>query len=190
MSKKWLLPGGLSAFLSVTLLFFGITHGSSSYSPDNSSGVDIEKAERYDAGLKAIRALLEEFGEDGENINFPDDYGDKYFDEEGYLYILTTQENLDDISFLSDNPLIKDCVIYKYAPRSYNELKRLQDFLGIYMSNFNISTIGTMPSQNVIEVGLLDLQDKEAVLDLLRNKYEGFDESMVTFVQKDKMVLI
>ena len=177
--------------LAIALLFFAIAQSAPRRPPNNYPYMDAETSQRFAAGQAAIDALLQEFGENNEaidGVNYPDDYGGRYFDKQGYLYIITTKENFDDISFLSDNPVIKDCVIYKYAPHSYKELRRLQVFLSDYGLDFGISYIGIAETQNVVGVGLLTLRNKEAILHFLRNNYKGFDESMVVFAQSERAV--
>ena len=168
----------------VTSVTFEILYYEHSY-------IDIEKSNRYTAGHEAIKALMQEFGADGTadmDIKYPDDYGGVYFDEEGYLWILTTKVNLDDISFLSDNPDIKGCVNFRHASYSYNELRNLQRFTTDYMPDFGICSVGIFEPWNVIKIHLLNLQNKEKLLVFLRSNYENFDESMIMIIQGEKLV--
>lgn len=187
--KKKLLPKILSVFLAVTLLFLAIMQSAAFGSNYPVNPYDAESSRRFAAGMKANKALVGIFMADGDDIVYPDDYGGRYFDEKGYFYVLTTKENFDDISFLSDNPDIRDCVIYKYAPHSYNNLRKLQTFLDSYMLDLDISTTGVIEPQNILEIGLLNLQSSEDVLNLLRSNFADFDESMVIVVQGEKLVL-
>ena len=175
-------------FLVAALLFLATIQSASSEYPGNPA----EIPQRFAAGHAAISALLQEFGTDGENIKYPDDYVGKYFDEKGYLYILTTKENFEDISFLSDNPVIKDVVIYRYTPHSYNDPRQLRTFLHgypDYLFKIGIHGISIDNERNALRLELLNMRNKETVLDFLKSNYEGFDESMVVIVQGQLYVL-
>jgi len=155
--------------------------------PENTS--DVKSSLDYDLriskGVGAFVALIGGFTIDGVCV-YPDDYAGGYFDDDGYLIILTTRRNSDEISFKSTNPLITENVIYKYAPHSYNSLKSLQAFLNAYMGNLSdlgINYTGILDNRNILEIGLSDLKTTDKVITLLKSNFGEFDESMVSFVQ-------
>jgi len=208
MPRKWLFPKALSVLSTMTpkvlatllaialsalaLLLLVIAPSGKHHSLDDYPTMDTETSQRFIAGRAAVNALLQQFGSDGmtdRDIVFPDDYGGKYFDENGYLFILTTQENFKDISFLSDNPVINDSVVYRYVPHSFNDLTKLRMFLRAnqdYLGDLSVIALSMVDPQNALEIEMLDLRNKEVLLDFLRSNYEGFDDSMVAIIQGEE----
>ena len=141
----------------------------------------LERDIRISNGIAAGEALYREFIVDGLCV-YPDDYSGGYFNDDGYLVILTTKRNFDEISFKSTNPLIVNNIIYEYAPHSYNSLISLQMFITFdYFIELGIVSTSLIDNRNAIKIDLEDLRNEEKVLSFLKTAYPGFDESMVYF---------
>jgi len=159
-------------------------------SPINNVSADnpsLEKDTRISLSATEFFALMESFTKDGVCV-YPDDYAGAYSNDAGYVIILTTKKNFDEVSFKG---LITGSVTFEYAQHSYNSLKSLQAFIGPdYMLDLGVNSTAILDNLNVLRIGLANLHDKDKVMNSLKNNYPEFDESMVYFIQCSLATLV
>ncbi|MCL2140820.1 MAG: hypothetical protein FWH42_03990 [Dehalococcoidia bacterium] len=126
-------------------------------------------------------------------VEYPDDFGGMYFDNDYNLIVLTTRENVTDTSFRGNLSDFEGVLTYRYAPRSYKSLLEAQVFLQDYVDDYPIGHTSIKTSDNVLEIGLFDSQDIKSQRDiiiLLQALSGNVDEAGFSFVQANIAIAV